>query len=75
MGSDDPRSIGERIRKAHELDGGDPALITMQEAAARLRIGRSKMRQLIREHKIRSVLVGHSRRVVVKSLDDYIESL
>jgi excisionase family DNA binding protein len=71
----DPKTLRERLRKAQQLDGGDPKLITLQEAAARLRIGRAKMQKLIRTKQVRSVLVGNTRRVVVASLDDYVDSL
>lgn len=71
----DPKTLGERLRKAHQLDAGNPTLLTPQEAAARLRVGRAKMQKLIKEKRLRTVLVGNSRRVIAASLDDYIGNL
>jgi excisionase family DNA binding protein len=71
----DPKSLTERIAKARQLDGGDAKLISSQEAAARLRVGRTKVQKLIREKKLRTVQIGNSRRVIVASIDDYIEDL
>lgn len=50
-------------------------LLTPEEAAAELRIGRSRMYDLIREGQVVSVRVGGSRRVVSDSLNAYIRKL
>ena len=70
-----PKSLAARLAKAQQVDGGDPRLVSLTEAAARLRVGASVMKRLVREEKIKTVKIGHSRRVVLQSLDQYIESL
>jgi excisionase family DNA binding protein len=50
-------------------------LLTPEEAATELRIGRSRMYDLIRQREVVSVRVGGSRRVVRDSLNDYIRKL
>jgi len=50
-------------------------LLTPEEAAAELRIGRSRMYDLIREGDVLSVRVGGSRRVVRESLTAYVRKL
>lgn len=50
-------------------------LLTPEEAAAELRIGRSRMYDLIRTGEVLSVRVGGSRRVVRESLTDYVTKL
>lgn len=58
------------------MDGGQPMLLTVREAAARLRIGISTMRQLISESHVDTIMVGGSLlRVTVSSLDAYVKSL
>ena len=50
-------------------------LLTPEEAAAELRIGRSRMYDLIRGGDVLSVRVGGSRRVVRDSLTAYVAKL
>lgn len=50
-------------------------LVTPEEAARALRIGRTRMYRLIREEAIRSVSIGHSRRVPVAALEEYVFEL
>lgn len=50
-------------------------MLTPEEAAAELRIGRSRMYDLIRRGEVVSVLVGGSRRVVRESLQAYVDKL
>jgi excisionase family DNA binding protein len=52
-----------------------PALITVEEAAYILGIGRTAAWKLVRKRELRSVKIGHSRRVVRESVYDYIECL
>jgi len=68
-------ALTTRIRKARRLDGGNPAVVGVMEAAARLRVGRSTMQRLVAEKKVRSVKIGRSVRVFVSSLDDYLKHL
>jgi len=69
------KSLAARISKAKNLDGGSPAAVSLIEAAARLRVGRSKMQELIRDKKIRSFKMGKMVRITVKAIDDYIAEL
>jgi excisionase family DNA binding protein len=55
------------------LAGGE--LLTPEEAAGRLRIGRTFIYQLLREGVIPSVKIGRVRRVRVRDVDRYVESL
>ena len=50
-------------------------LLTPEEAAEALSIGRTRMYRLMREGTIRSVKVGQSRRVPVQALHDYVADL
>jgi excisionase family DNA binding protein len=52
-----------------------PLLLSVEEAAAELRIGRSRMYDLVRSGDVLSVKVGKSRRVVRDSLKAYIGRL
>jgi excisionase family DNA binding protein len=50
-------------------------LLTAEEAAAELRIGRSRMFDLIREGAIQSVKIGTSRRITRSALAAYVATL
>jgi excisionase family DNA binding protein len=50
-------------------------MLTPEEAAAELRIGRSRMYDLIRRGEVVSVRVGGSRRVIRESLQAYVDKL
>ncbi len=52
-----------------------PLLLSVEESAAELRIGRSRMFALIRRGEVLSVKVGGSRRVPYDSLRDYVRRL
>jgi excisionase family DNA binding protein len=58
-----------RVRKT---DPNSPLLLTTMEAAARLRVGRSKMQELMRDKHVKSFKIGRVMRVTVKSIDAYI---
>lgn len=49
----------------------DELLVTIEEAARRLAVGRSHVYQLLRRGELLSVKLGRSRRVPVKALQDY----
>jgi len=68
------KKLAARISKAKELDGGAPVLLSVHEAAARLRVGRSTMQGLIATGKIRSMKIGRVRRVSVESINEYAHS-
>ena len=52
-----------------------PLLLSVEEAAVELRIGRSRMYELVRRGEVLSVKVGGSRRVIRDSLSTYINKL
>ena len=52
-----------------------PILITVDEAAAMLSIGRTVAWELVRTHKIKSVKIGRTRRVPLSAIEDYIRYL
>jgi excisionase family DNA binding protein len=54
---------------------GDGEFITVQAAASRLAVSRSMIYRLIWEQQIKSVQIGRCRRIVRKSLDEYIAGL
>ena len=52
-----------------------PLLLSIEESAAQLRIGRSRMFDLIRRGEVLSVKVGGSRRIPYESLRAYVGKL
>lgn len=50
-------------------------LLTPEEAARALRVGRSKVYDLMRAGQLRSVKIGGSRRVSAQALADYVAAL
>jgi excisionase family DNA binding protein len=60
----------------HAADGAqDELLLTVEEAARRLRIGRTLVYQLISSGKLESVKVGRLRRVPAECLPAYVATL
>jgi excisionase family DNA binding protein len=60
----------------HAADGAqDELLLTVEEAARRLRIGRTLVYQLISSGKLESVKVGRLRRVPAECLPVYVATL
>lgn len=53
----------------------EKVLLTPEEAADALSLGRTKVYQLIAEGVLRSVRIGKSRRVPVAALDDLVRAL
>ena len=53
----------------------DQLLITVEELAQRLSIGRTAAWELVRKRKIKSVKIGRTRRVPITALQEYIERL
>jgi excisionase family DNA binding protein len=47
-------------------------LVTVEEAAAMLSLGRTLAWALVRKNELRSIKVGNTRRVVVSSLHEYV---
>jgi excisionase family DNA binding protein len=61
--------------KAKTMDGSPPVM-TLMEAAERLRIGRTTMQKLVREKKVRSFKIGpRSLRIHVDSIDELVRKL
>ena len=60
-----------------ELHGAEPTgeLLTVEEAARRLRIGRSLLYRLIASGELESVKVGRLRRVPAECLPEYVAAL
>lgn len=50
----------------------DALLLTPEEAARRLSIGRSGLYELVLSKKIASIKIGRSRRIPLEALTDYI---
>jgi excisionase family DNA binding protein len=50
-------------------------LLTVNEAAARLRVGRARIYDLIAQGAITSVKIGGSRRISDREVDEYIARL
>jgi excisionase family DNA binding protein len=69
------KSLASRISKARNLDGGEVEAVSLMEAAARLRIGRSKMQELVRDKKIRSVKIGRMLRIRIDAIREYLTKL
>jgi len=60
------------MNRARKADPDSPLLLTTMEAAARLRVGRSKMQELIRDNHVKAFKIGRVIRVTVESIDGYI---
>lgn len=69
------KSLEKRVSKAKALDGGQAKAISLMEAAARLRVGRSTMQRLVREKLVRSIKLGRALRIPVASIDEMITKL
>ena len=52
-----------------------PVLLTLEEAAEVLRIGRTRMFALVGRGEVRSVRIGSSRRVPMAAIEEYVEGL
>jgi excisionase family DNA binding protein len=58
-----------------DLTNGMPLLMTVEEAAELLRLGRTRMYELVMSGRIVSVKVGRRRLIPRKSLEEFVESL
>lgn len=68
--------MGVRQAPTRALDiHSAPLLITVEEAARRLAIGRTVAFELIASGRLRSVRVGRLRRVPVEAVAEFVESL
>jgi len=57
-------------RKEHEME---KQLLTIEETAEVLSLGKTKIYQFIKDNELSTVKFGKSRRVIVKSIEDFIE--
>ncbi len=53
----------------------EQALLTIQEAADALRLGKSKVYQLISSGRLASVYIDRARRIPVEALDEFVANL
>lgn len=67
----DPFSHDEAL--SHRYPSEPPLLVTVEEAARRLSIGRTAAYLLVLRGELQSVKIGRARRVVVASLEAYIQ--
>jgi len=63
-----PRTVGTA-----EVTPDMKVLVTVEEAAAMLSLGRTLAWALVRRNELRSIKVGNTRRVVVASLHEYVD--
>ncbi len=64
-----------RLSPTPLTDLTEPLLLTVEEAARLLRIGRTRMWHLVVTGAVESVFIGRLRRVPVECLRDYVKSL
>jgi excisionase family DNA binding protein len=70
-----PYREGGSMSSAAIPDVSPPLLLTAEEAARALRVGRSKIYELMRSGALRSVKIGGSRRVSATGLAEYVAAL
>ena len=71
-----PARLPTRHERTNQTDSPDNRLLlTVQEAAKRLSLGRSLMYELIRNGEVASVHVGRLRRISTDALSTYVASL
>ncbi|MEW5653946.1 helix-turn-helix domain-containing protein [Streptomyces cinereoruber] len=51
----------------------DDELLTVPEAMARLKIGRSALYDLLRTRRLSSLTIGRARRIPAHALDEYVQ--
>ncbi len=59
----------------HDVEAVERRLLTAEEAAAALGIGRSLVYELLRTGRLESVQIGTCRRVPVAALDEFVATL
>jgi excisionase family DNA binding protein len=67
--------VGENERSLKDLYIGESLLLTVEEAAALLRIGRTTTFELVMRGQLESVRIGRRRLVVREGLQRYIAGL
>lgn len=69
------RRLADEFASRSVATESPPVLLTIEETARSLRIGRTVVWQLIRDGELRSVKIGASRRVPVEAVTEYAASL
>lgn len=71
-----PTEMGEGMPPINSAElAAAPVLLTVEEAAERLRIGRTSMYRLVASGAIETVTVGRLRRVPIECLTEYVKHL
>ncbi len=52
----------------------NPVLLTVEDAAQALALGRTKVYELVETGELRSVKIGRSRRIPVQALDEFVRT-
>jgi excisionase family DNA binding protein len=58
--------------RARKISDASPLLITIDQAAGRLSVGRTKIYELAAEGKLQLVKIGRATRVVVASIETFV---
>jgi excisionase family DNA binding protein len=74
-GAADPERVAAYLAKYLSKAAGRPVLLRPDEAAEALRVGRTKLFELLRTGEVRSVKIGHLRRVAPSALAEYVARL
>lgn len=64
-----------RLHPTTITDSAETLLLTVEEAARQLRIGRTRMFHLVTTGAVESVFIGRLRRVPIECLHEYVKSL
>ena len=67
--------MGKQEQSTDQTESDARLLITVEEAARRLSIGRSHIYELVVRGMLRSVRIGRSRRIAARDIEAFIESL
>jgi excisionase family DNA binding protein len=68
-------SVAANINDVGKAHADGPLLLTVEEAADRLNIGRTLMYRLVSSGAVKSVMIGRLRRVPADCLEQYISTL
>jgi excisionase family DNA binding protein len=66
---------GRRQLPERHVAGGRPLVLTMEQAADLLSIGRSTMYELVRTGQIESITIGRLRRIPSEALENFVARL
>ncbi|MGW5254154.1 helix-turn-helix domain-containing protein [Streptomyces sp. NPDC004012] len=56
------------------MTAATPELLTVPDVMARLKVGRSKVYDLIRSHRLASIKIDGARRIPAEAVRDFIQS-